>query len=27
VDSGACRKLAESGREKLRQRLASEGKR
>jgi len=25
VDSGACRKLAESGREKLRQRLASEG--
>jgi len=26
VDSGACRKLAESGREKLRQRLASEGK-
>ena len=27
VDSGACRKLAESGREKLRQRLAEEGKR
>jgi metallo-beta-lactamase class B len=26
VDSGACRKLAEDGREKLRQRLASEGK-
>ena len=26
VDSGACRKLAESGREKLRQRLASERK-
>ena len=25
VDSGACRKLAESGREKLRQRMASEG--
>ena len=25
VDSGACRKLAEDGREKLRQRLASEG--
>jgi metallo-beta-lactamase class B len=27
IDSGACRKLAESGREKLRQRLAEEGKR
>ena len=26
IDSGACRKLAESGREKLRQRLADEGK-